>query len=76
MPLVASAASYAGCTDDLALYCMCDGTTVSGSGSCPPGIFRHRGARQKRACANVDAVHVTGRARIVHAVGERKHERP
>lgn len=32
-----------GCTDDLALYCMCDGTTVSGSGSCPPGIFRHRG---------------------------------
>lgn len=31
------------CTRDLVQYCACDGTTVEGSGSCPPRAYRHRG---------------------------------
>jgi len=31
------------CTKDLVEYCGCDGKTISGSGSCPPAPFTHRG---------------------------------
>ncbi|MEZ4408406.1 MAG: hypothetical protein R3A52_18320 [Polyangiales bacterium] len=31
------------CTDDLAPYCGCDGVTIAGSSTCPPGPFLHRG---------------------------------
>jgi hypothetical protein len=31
------------CTDDLASFCGCDGRTLHGSSSCPPGPFAHRG---------------------------------
>mgnify|MGYP007070991290 CR=1 FL=1 len=37
------------CTDDLAPFCGCDGTTFYGSSSCPPRVYAHRGA-----CASVD----------------------
>lgn len=32
------------CTDDLASFCGCDGQTLTGSSSCPPGPYRARGA--------------------------------
>lgn len=32
------------CTDDLAPYCGCDGVTIAGSSTCPPGPYRARGA--------------------------------
>lgn len=32
------------CTDDLAAFCGCDGRTLTGSSTCPPGPFAHRGA--------------------------------
>lgn len=31
------------CTKDLVNYCGCDGQTLRGSGSCPPGPFQHVG---------------------------------
>lgn len=31
------------CTRDYVAYCGCDGQTMHGSGSCPPGPFRSRG---------------------------------
>lgn len=31
------------CTRDLRMYCSCRGETVSGSGSCPPEPYSHRG---------------------------------
>ncbi|MEZ4390527.1 MAG: hypothetical protein R3A48_05480 [Polyangiales bacterium] len=31
------------CTDDLAPFCGCDGQTIFGSSSCPPGPYRARG---------------------------------
>lgn len=32
------------CTRDLVTYCSCEGTTVRGSGSCPPAPYRSRNA--------------------------------
>ena len=31
------------CTRDLVTYCGCDGQTIQGSGSCPPGPYSRRG---------------------------------
>ncbi len=31
------------CTRDLAFYCGCDGQSLTGSGSCPPAPYAHRG---------------------------------
>lgn len=31
------------CTRDLVTYCGCDGQTMQGSGSCPPGPYSRRG---------------------------------
>lgn len=31
------------CTDDIAQYCMCDGTTRTGGSNCAPGVYQHRG---------------------------------
>ncbi|MFT5355548.1 MAG: hypothetical protein ACI9KE_002767 [Polyangiales bacterium] len=32
------------CSTDSREYCACDGTTIRGSGSCPPAPFAHAGA--------------------------------
>lgn len=32
------------CSTDSREYCACDGTTIRGSGSCPPAPFSHAGA--------------------------------
>ena len=37
------------CTDDIATFCGCDGTTFAGSSTCPPRPFASRGACPGRA---------------------------
>lgn len=34
------------CTMDYRAFCGCDGTTIHGSGTCPPGPYRHAGECQ------------------------------